>query len=238
MAYEGPFSNRIKDNLVQIIEMGVHFSLDGSGNPTQSSETTSQAGQGPIILDATEDFGKSYSAQLSTHPVSDKTDRADHYQLDPVTLNFSGVISNDSIKIYEWAQGLGTGTSRCQAYIERLEKIFSDKTLVEIRMPDVPSTKNCMITSLSITRDSQWSNGFRVSITAQQFMIASGTITTAPNPTKQDAVAKTPNSGSNSTKHATVKKVPSGSGNGAVDIKLSEFGPYSQAPKFSTGTTP
>lgn len=236
MAYEGPFSNRIKDNMVQIIEMGIHFSVDSSGNTTPS---TAQGSEGPIILDATEEYGKTYSAQLTTHPVSDKTDRADHYQVDPVTLQFSGVISNDSIRIYEWASGLGSGTSRCQAYIERLEKIFKEKILVEIRLPDAPSTENCMITSLSITRDSQWSNGFRVSITAQQFMLASGVITTAPNPIQKDAVAKTPNSGSNTTKNATVSKKASTGAKGYVyDIKQSDLTPFAGGPQTQSNIPP
>lgn len=229
MAYEGPFSNRIKDNTVQIIEMGIHFSVDSDGNTVT---TTPQGSEGPIILDATEEYGKSYSAQVTTHPVSDKTDRADHYQVDPVTLQFSGVISNDSINIYEWADGLGVGTSRCQAYVQRLEKIFKEKILVVIRMPDTPSTENCMITSLSITRDVQWSNGFRVSITAQQIMLASGAITTAPNPIKQDAVAKTPNSGSNTSKNAKVVKEPTASSKGfEFRIKQGNQTPYVGAPK-------
>lgn len=236
MAYEGPFSNRIKDNMVQIIEMGIHFSVDSDGNTVP---TTPQGSEGPIILDATEEYGKSYSAQVTTHPVSDKTDRADHYQVDPVTLQFSGVISNDSIRIYEWAAGLGVGTSRCQAYIQRLEKIFKEKILVEIRMPDTPSTENCMITSLSITRDSQWSNGFKVSITAQQIMLASGAITTAPNPIKQDAVSETPNSGSNTTKSTEVVKKADSSAKGyKFEIKQADLTPYSGAPNSQSSVPP
>lgn len=236
MAYEGPFSNRIKDNMVQIIEMGIHFSVSSNGGTTPANL---QESEGPIILDATEEYGKSYSAQLSTHPVSDKTDRADHYQVDPVTIQFSGVISNDSIRIYEWAAGLGTGTSRCQAYIERLEKIFKEKILVEIRLPDAPSTQNCMITSLSITRDAQWSNGFKVSITAQQFILTSGSITTAPNPIKKDAVAKTPNTGSNTSRSTKVTKQAAKNVRGyEYKINQAELTPYSSAPNTQTSVPP
>lgn len=206
MAYEGPFSNRLLGNLVHIVEMGLNFST-----------TEEEANVEPIILDATIEFTKTFTAQVTTNPVGDKSDRADHYHLDPITINISGVVSNDSINVYEWARSFG-GTARAQQYVERMQRLFETKRLVEIRMPDGLTTENCLITSLTISRDPQWSNGFKVDISAQQIQVLTGEITKKPNNAKKDKVTKTAKKGTQSTTDATLKK----GSDGEIDIKQQE----------------
>jgi len=191
MAYEGPFSNRLPDNLVRIFESDKNFSADKS---TKEEE--------PIILDATVSFTKNYSASISNNPVGDKSDRANHYHLEPLTINVSGVVSNDSVDIYSWAKSIG-GTARSQLIVERLEKIVKEKILINIFMPDSSKTENCLITSLSINRDAQWSNGFRIEIAAQQIKLITDEITGTPIPEKEDAVSEESNGGSSTGKSQT-----------------------------------
>lgn len=244
MPYEGPFSNRLPANLVRITEMGTSFLIPEEGAPVEEQPqqeggegispistpamevTNSQTPLDPIILDATEDYGKSLSAQITSHPVGDKTDRADHYHVNPITIDISGVISNDKLHIYNWVRNLGQNV--LQQTVERLEGIVNKKILVRIEIPDTPVVDNCLITSLSITRDSRLSNGFRVNITAQQITVLTGEITKEPVPDKKDAVQEETNTGSKSpTKAKDVATDGTGGTGGINQSVLSPIGVFS-----------
>lgn len=194
MAYEGPFSKRQLDNLVQIVETELQFSSD-----TQTTDTT------PIVLDATEQYSKSFTAKVTDNPVGDKSDRADNYRVYSPTLSFSGVISNDlmvslfglggATGVYDWAFGEEDSSARCQQFVERLDKIFQDKRMVSIRMPDGLTTNNCMITDLNITRDRSQQNGFKIAIKAKQLDVRTTVILSSPQPTSKDIVEEPSDAG-------------------------------------------
>jgi len=179
MAYEGPFSKRQIDNMIHIVESDLQFSAEG-----QAINTT------PIILDATDTFSKDITGRVTDNPVGDKSDRADNYRVYSPTVSFSGVISNDLIvslfgfgsatSLYDWAFSKEDTSARCQQYLERMEKIFNEKRLVSIRMPDGLTTDNCLITSLKISRDVNWSNGFRISVVAKQIQLLSVELKSTP----------------------------------------------------------
>jgi len=81
------------NDVLYIKELGYNF-----------SSTSSEVDLIPIVLDATINYSKKYSATVSNSPVGNKTDRADHYRVKPSSISFSGNISNLDIGIYsEWA---------------------------------------------------------------------------------------------------------------------------------------
>lgn len=210
MPYEGPFSNRLADNLVRITAMGTSYVIPDKGEPvketTQGEEGTSPSMEAsqtesapiPIILDATEEYGKNLSAQITNHPVGNKTDRADHYYVNPLTIDISGVISNDKLNsVYNWIKDRGKTT--LQQMVETLEKLVTEKQLVRIEIPDTPVVDNCLITSLSITRDSRMSNGFRVELSAQQIEVIKSDIIKEPVADKRDSTSETTKTGNRTT---------------------------------------
>lgn len=186
MAYEGPFSKRQLDNMVHIVETELQFSADGQVTNAD-----------PIVLDATESFSKTTTGRVTDNPVGDKSDRGDHYRVYSPSLKFSGVISNDMMvsllglggatPVYDWLFS-EESEARCQQYIERLQKIFDEKRMVEIRMPDGLTTSNCLITSLTVSRAKGWDNGFRISIAAKQVQVSTDGIQATPIATEKDVV--------------------------------------------------
>lgn len=190
MANNQRFFNRKLDNLVYIIEQGL-----GVGDNGQELEGASS----PIILDATTDFGKKFSAQTTSNPVGDKTDVSDNYRVMPPTLSFSGVISNDVVNFYPWLSSTQSDT-RAQEYVERIQRIIEQKLVVECYMPDGLRTKNCMITDFEARRDKSWSNGFYVDITLKRLDVVSGSVTRKPSDETADGLAGTVQSGSKTTR--------------------------------------
>lgn len=229
MPYEGPFSNRLPDNLVRITEMGTYFLIPEEGKPTapvdiqqeeglnppSMGQTKIEAQKPPIILDATEEYSKNLAASVTSHPVGDKTDRADHYHVNPLTVELSGVISNDKLHVYNWVNNL-SGKSPIQQTVLRLEGLVNNKTLIRIEIPDTPTVENCMITSLSITRDNKLSNGFRVKLTAQQIMVIDEDILKEPAKDKKDSVQEKTESCNRTT---TDKGIGSGEGSVAEGVR-------------------
>lgn len=196
MANNQNFFNRKLDNQVYIIEQGLGLS--------DSGDELAGASQ-PIILDATTDFSKKFSAQVTTNPVGDNTDVSDNYRVMPPTLSFSGVISNDVVNFYPWLNSTQSDT-RAQGYVERLQKIIEQKLLVECYMPDGLRTKNCMITEADIRRDKDWSNGFYVDITLKRIDIVTGSVTSKPSDETADGLEDTNQSGSKTTREYSPKE--------------------------------
>lgn len=202
MAYTGIFSNRVTDNLVRILEVQ-SVSTDESGasanvgapvtdlisgvTTTGAIGSANTAKPDYIILDATTTFSKTFRAKVSDNPVADNTQRADNYRVYTPTIKISGVISNDAIDLYAWAESLGT--ARAQKFVERLENIFKNKTLVDILIPDGLDTRNCMIESLVISRDKKWSNGFYVEISAKEVELVKDIIVALPDLSIRNKVA-------------------------------------------------
>ena len=181
MALTLPFANRIKDNLVYIREQGIQF--DGKDG----------VGSEDIILDATTHYSKSWKGKATENPVGDKTDRADHYRTYSPNLSFRGVISEDAVGLYPWIKSIGE--NRLVSMVERLEKLVKDKKLIEVYMPDGLATDNCVITSLEIRRDTNWSNGFYVNISLKQIQLVTGVTTSTPAPEDADLTAGETNTG-------------------------------------------
>lgn len=198
MAYEGILYKRQIDNLVYIQETGLQFNGEVGVNDTD-----------PIILDATEKFSKNIKGAASENPMADKSDRSDNYRVYNPTLKFSGVISNDTVSMYPWT---GDSGAKAQQLVQRLEKIFEDKKLVEIYMPDGLRTINCLLTSLDISRDVNWGNGFYIEITAKQIQLVYTNITTEPVTEDKDIVSGNKDggdkTGTTDTANTTIGELP------------------------------
>ena len=131
-----------------------------------------------IILSATETFDKTEAATLTQYPVSTGATVGDHYRFDGTTINFSGVIAGAStgnfLNPFSY-EGIDNEADVI-TYITKLRKLIrgtnGESPLVTIYLPEGNGEANCVITNLRITKDSSFSNGYKVDVSARKLLLA------------------------------------------------------------------
>lgn len=140
-------------------------------------------------LDATEEFTRNSKASVSSNPISDGTNANDNITVDPKDVSFSGIISDDKVKVYTdvsinlnsfnnkitdvteiFNENISTETAA--SYVAAIDEIFDSKRLISISLPDGISFKEAVLTSFSVNRTKTEGNGFKISISAQEFIRA------------------------------------------------------------------
>lgn len=130
-----------------------------------------------IILTATENFSKAETGVLSNFPVASGQERGDHYRRDGAKVNFSGIITPGFITLIGGITALLSDDEESdpvQDYIQTVKKFIYDNedSLVTVYLPDGNAVENCVITDFTIRRDVQVSNGYRVDVSLQEFLLA------------------------------------------------------------------
>ncbi|MCW8336590.1 phage baseplate protein [Vibrio paucivorans] len=130
---------------------------------------------GALIMSATTESNATLSGSLTMHPVSDGSDRADHYTTESSRFTLTGVL--DEIPQLFQAHGRAT---ELRSYVDEIYEIRDNKVLCTVRIPDVGIFNDCMIISARFTKDHKTGNGLRASLTFQEFLIAEPLRTRTP----------------------------------------------------------
>lgn len=171
-----------------------------------------------IILSATEDFSRTDTTSISEYPVSSGSRHTDHYSINPATVNFRGVIAPKLLTAFAAIgsiadNGVGFDTfdnlkSPVTNYLKKVRDIMlmslssDNKTrnspLFTAYLPDGNTIETCVITSFSISRDAQVSDGYYVDITVQEVFFADTKYSVIPlNDKVTDAAPLSSDSGNN-----------------------------------------
>lgn len=133
------------------------------------------------FLDSTSQVKASFPAKLSQNPLANGQTAADNYVIDPVTLTYSGRITD--IKSANPAEG----TKTTKQYIDGLNNIRrSGRPVAALYHVGRPEAENCFFVTLETTQDSvngyigtssedgQTVNSYKINFTLQQALYARG----------------------------------------------------------------
>lgn len=153
-------------------------------------------------LDSTESIQKSLKGKLSQALVEDGNYSSDNYVNEPITFNFSGVVT-DVKKLQDDFQ------KTPKEYLDKINSAFTGKKSVEVYYSDIQLPEDsCYFTSFTHTQSLQHGsngghNSFEVSFSLQKVRYAAGArITSRPS----EAVAR---SVQEKTEKGTTTKTPS-----------------------------
>jgi len=123
-------------------------------------------------LHATTGYSISRSSTVSTQPVSDGSDKSDHYTNNMVSIRLSGVIA-DQINPFRFDRSEKTSTD----YVEEINSIIDKKKVVTVVLPELGLYKDCMIADFNPSRRTQTGLGTSVSLSFKKILIATvGTV--------------------------------------------------------------
>lgn len=154
-----------------------------------------------IILSATEEFSRTDTTTVTEHPISTGSRHTDHYNVNPATVSFRGVISPKLLSAFSAFDSISSNGLTPDAfnnlkapvtnYLTKVREIMinavkkNESPLFTAYLPDGNSIENCVITSFGITRDSKVSDGYYVDITVQEVFFAETKYSVVP---KNDTV--------------------------------------------------
>lgn len=142
-----------------------------------------------LQLHATTGFSISRKSAVTTQPMADNADRADHYRNEAVTIKLDGYIADagildaptdalgnvldgfdDHLNINTW---IGGNRTTSEEYMQDITSIQETKQLVTVILPTIGLFSNCMITEFLPKREVSTGLGLRVTITLQKLLVAS-----------------------------------------------------------------
>lgn len=120
-----------------------------------------------IGFDAVENFRVRQHAKVTSHPVQDGSDTADHYYQDPVVVSFSGAISPWNFT------GKGTDATPLD-FIRTVEQTIVNKQPFDLFLSeDLQSIPSCLITKFEYNRAAKEGKSILVDVDVQQVRIVS-----------------------------------------------------------------
>jgi hypothetical protein len=143
---------------------------------------------GELLVDAFLSETHHLSAKASEHPVESGTNIVDHIQIQPLTLDIKGIISNTPMGLigltaFKSAQNYFNNQSNdlAAAAFKKLEDIFAKQEPITIAtsLKDYP---NMVLESLIIEREGQTSASLHFSCTARQIRMVNQKLVEIPKP--------------------------------------------------------
>jgi len=120
-----------------------------------------------LKLHATTGYSIKRNSKMTSQPVSDGSNRADHYTNNLASITLSGVIA-DQINPFR----LNRKEKTSQEYVEEIMRMQSTKQRITVVLPQIGFFSNCMITNFTPTRRTGTGLGTEVSITLQRILVA------------------------------------------------------------------
>lgn len=138
--------------------------------------TAAPAGAGSaIITDASVNWSGTYKGDCTKQPVSDKTDRTDHYRVVNPSFTITGGISSATLSIYPWSFA-GNSDTRVGQYVQAVRDIILQKELCSVYMPDGLIANNCVIINAEFSKNAPNGNYMEVSLQIEQLQVIVGTV--------------------------------------------------------------
>lgn len=191
-----PLFNKDTGNLVYIVPHHDINQSQAQGRGGQAQVSTFDSGSA-LVLTATENFSKTETATVTNFPVSSNQNQGDHYRVNGATINFKGVISAQTLNLFNLITGvpevpLTSYITRVRETMRMLVKGDTNRSpLVRIHLPDGNTEQNCLITSFKISRDAKTSNGYVVEVTAKQLLIADAGFSILPSDERHESKQQT-----------------------------------------------
>lgn len=158
-------------NLAFLIPQSAY--LDAKQVPTEQSV---KAIEDYVLMDATTDYGTTLSASITSNPVSNKTDKSDHYRVQNQQFSLSGVVSTSTLDVYNWEIKPNGSLDRPQQYVKKITDLVKSKSLVSVYMPHGMSATNCMITSVALKKVAPKGNLLSVNIKVKQLEVVTTSV--------------------------------------------------------------
>jgi len=147
------------------------------------TDTTSPTDEGVqesniLALSITEKYRRELSGKSSIFPVGDQTNRSDDFRANPDVFTFNGVVTPKALQLSFFS--LNNFSRTPKQYVKKLIALKNSKKLVTIHFPEGLGAANCTLERVTITRDADISDGYKISITAKKKNIANEKVQVIP----------------------------------------------------------